>query len=123
MFVIHSYAILMAMRLLLLLIIFAIGFSGYSAAAYAADNMTCNGEGRAGCQDFLQDSGDTDQGDQTGKDQNSICQHCCSSHAAAYFATESVIFQLQAVILRPLPVLAYSGDYHFSLLRPPKSLV
>jgi hypothetical protein len=112
------------MRHFILLIIISLFVGGYSAAVHAAGDSPCY-EGMPGCQGFMQDNGDTNQNDQSGKakDQNSNCQHCCSSHAAAYFSTEPITFRPQAVTLRPLSVLAYAGDHRFSLLRPPKILV
>lgn len=123
------------MRLFVMLLIFAIGFSGYSAAAHAFMKESCNPvvmaqaasvevdmpcPGHSAVEQNQQE--DTDQSDQASKGKCMDCTHCCVSHA--FNMPESSFNFLQpSAELNPLTVNGYAGDFLFSLLRPPKSLV
>lgn len=122
------------MRVFLMLLIFAIGFSGYSAAAHAFGPDSCNPAAMEKMADQGMDMSDcpghqTDQDEQTDTDQSKSsktkcmdCTHCCTSHAIS-LSNYSINFPPLAAVLNPQPLDLRVGDYFFSLLRPPKSLV
>lgn len=128
----------MTMRVFLMLLIFAIGFSGYSAAAHAFGPDSCNPTMKAEMADSNMDQGmdmsdcpghQADQDKQTDNDQSKSskakcmdCTHCCASHAMN-LPEYSMNFQPQATVLNLPPTTGIDGDYLMSLLRPPKSLV
>lgn len=121
------------MRLFLYTLILAIIFSGYSSAAHAFVKMDCHPQGKteisapamdmADCPDHQKD--DDSQKDTDGtpaKAKCMDCTHCCASHAVnlpGYYMN----FQPNAAVLNPPLEDGYTGDYLFSLLRPPKNLV
>lgn len=128
------------MRVLLMLLIFAIGFSGYSAAAHAFGHESCDpammmqmaddsaeheGMDMSDCpgheadQDQQKDA-DADKSSSKGKCMD--CTHCCTSHAVS-ISEYSVGFLPPSSVLNPPPLNLSAGDFLFSLLRPPKSLV
>ena len=130
----------MIMRVFLMIMIFAIGFSGYSATAHAFGHEYCDQAmmvqvddhtgvhgnidmsdcpGHQADQDQQKDA-DTDKADSKGKCMD--CNDCCTSHAAS-LSDYSVGFSQPLSVLNPLPLNLSAGDFLFSLLRPPKSLV
>lgn len=126
------------MRVFLILIIFAIGFSGYSAAAHAFGPDSCDpamkAEMSASGMDQGMDMSDcpghqADQDKKTDADQSKSsktkcmdCTHCCASHAMN-LPDYSMSFQPQTTVLNLPPTTGIDGDYLMSLLRPPKSFV
>lgn len=126
--------ICMAMRVFLMLIIFALVFSGYSAAVHAFGKESCN---PVAVSDVAEDSMDMSdcpghqtkpeyqQDSQTAKTTKGNCMdctHCCASHAINLL-NHAADFPSRAAVLNPPPVNRFAGEYLFSLLRPPKSLV
>ena len=121
----------MTMRVFLMLMIFAIGFSGYSAAAHAYGDMGCQPNSKAEVVDQVMDMGDCLGHQEEGDTQNNTdktssksmdCTHCCASHAInlSYY---SMNIHALAAVLNPPPQTENDGDYLFSLLRPPKFFV
>jgi hypothetical protein len=130
---------LMIMRVFLMLLIFAIGFSGYSAAAHAFGPDSCNPAMKAEKADSGMDQGmnmsdcpdhQADQDQQKNTDQSKTakkgkcmdCTHCCTSHAIS-LPNFSINLPQLAAVLNPKPIQGHVDDVFFSLLRPPKSLV
>jgi hypothetical protein len=127
-------ATLMIMRMFLMLLIFAIGFSGYSAAAHAFGPDSCDPAMMSQMADDGMDMSDC-PGHQAGQDKQKDadtsktskakcmdCTHCCASHAIS-LSNYSVNFPPLAAVLNPQPMHGYVDDVFSSLLRPPKSLV
>lgn len=117
----------MSMRTLIMIIILAIAFSGYSAAAHAFSMESCDPvaiEQPVHCADH-QDSKSSDHSADTHKSATNACldcHHCCASHAVG-LSDYSVIHPPQAE--RHVATLAdgYSDYFSFSLLRPPRTLI
>lgn len=126
--------ICMIMRVFLMLIIFALVFSGYSAAVHAFGKESCNPVAVSDVAENSMDMSDCpghqakpehqqdSQTDKTAKGKCMDCTHCCASHAINLL-NHAVDFPSQAAVLNPPPVNGFAGEYLFSLLRPPKSLV
>jgi hypothetical protein len=128
----------MTMRVFLMLLIFAIGFSGYSAAAHAFGPDSCDPAMKAEMTNAGMDHGldmsdcpghQADQDKQTDADQSKSskekcmdCTHCCTSHAVN-LSDYSVNFLQPTAVLHPSLVHGYVDGLLTSLLRPPKSLV
>lgn len=122
------------MRVFLMLLIFAIGFSGYSAAAHAFGPDSCNSAATEKMADQGMDMSDcpghqADQDKKADADQSKSsktkcmdCTHCCTSHAIS-LPDYSMNFQPQTTVLNLPPTSGIDGDYLMSLLRPPKSFV
>lgn len=127
-------ATLVTMRVFLMLLIFAIGFSGYSAAAHALGPDSCDPVTMEKMADTGMDMSDcpghqADQDQQKDSDQGKSskakcmdCTHCCTSHAISLPNYSVNIPSLKAV-LNPQPMHGHVDEVFFSLLRPPKSLV
>lgn len=121
------------MRMFLCTLILAIFFSGYSSAAHAFGDMDCHPQGKAeisapamdmaDCFDHQKADDAQKNADGTSSSAKCMdCTHCCASHAVN-LPGHSMNFQLKAEVLNPLLEDGYAGDYLFSLLRPPKTLV
>lgn len=123
------------MRVLLMLLIFAIGFSGYSAAAHAFAPDSCNstikaelagqGADMADCAD-LQDDQDRQADSGQGKNSDKICldcTHCCASHAMNLPNYDFGLPKPESSRLSPSLEAVNNSDFIASMLRPPKSLV
>lgn len=122
------------MKVLTLLLVFLIGFSGYSAAAHAFGADSCNPVALEKMADMGMDMADcpghqADQDQQKDSDQGKSskakcmdCTHCCASHAIS-LPNYSMNFQPTSAVLNLPPTAGIDGDYLMSLLRPPKSLV
>lgn len=113
------------MRILLLLIIFALGFGGYSAAAHAFGNAECQSSVMDKASDCLGHKAiadaSQDQNDSAG-DHCIDCGHCCPSHAIHdhyYSGSLSVL----SMTVKPLLADTYQDSFLLSLLRPPRNLV
>lgn len=116
-----------------MLMIFAIGFSGFSAAAHAFDMESCGsmtmtqiddaGMAMPDCSDHkaAQDQGKATDHHKGANGKCLDCTHCCMSHAMAIH-DYSVDFPRLVTVHVPSPADVNVGDYRFSLLRPPKSL-
>ncbi len=126
------------MRVFLMLLIFAIGFSGYSAAAHAFGPDSCDPAMKAETTNTDMDHGmdmadcpghQAEQNKQIDADHSKSaktkcmdCTHCCTSHAIN-LPNYSVNFPPLAAVLSPQPMHGYVDEFFFSLLRPPKSPV
>lgn len=118
------------MRILLMILVFAIGFSGFPAAAYAFSKDSCDSAilsqladtNHEGCSDHHQDQKEKASHDKAEKSKCLDCAHCCTSHAFNA-SSYSLKFHLEARKVFPILKDRPIGDYHFSLLRPPKALV
>ncbi|MBN8521632.1 MAG: hypothetical protein J0L77_07040 [Alphaproteobacteria bacterium] len=122
------------MKVLTLLLVFAIGFGGYSAAAHAFGADSCNPVALEKMADMGMDMADcpghqADQDQQKDSDQSKSskakcmnCTHCCTSHVMSA-VDYGVSFIAQASVLTPTFVNFHVGDFLYSLKRPPKSLV
>lgn len=136
MFVYIACANLLAMRFLVFALILSIFVSGYSAAAHVFGPDSCNSAAQEKIVDQSVDkakcpSHQADQGQQKDTEQNKkaaaetclSCTHCCASHAIGLYDYSAFDFQQPDTILHPPLVDVVTGDFLFSLLRPPKSLV
>ncbi len=112
------------------ILIFALFFSSFATVAEAYCKVDCShtevssqSPEASHCADNQKNT-DTEK-KSNGKSSKTIClecSHCCSSHTAS-LQNYSISFQVQpAAVTLPTENLAV-GDYLFSLLRPPKSLV
>lgn len=127
------------MRVLVLLLIFAIGFSGYSAAVHAYDHKNCHLTAAtpiaddaapedmivSECSGHQVDSDlqiDVTSDQTTSKSKCMDCSHCCASHAVRPTDYE-VVFELQSSVLTPLSADQGIGEVVCSPKRPPKFLV
>lgn len=117
------------MRIFLAILVFAISFSGYSAAAHAFSDELCASEAQAemtlnaDCADHH--GGADSQQDTENSDTKSVCVdclHCCASHGAS-LQPVSIRFNPVPMTLSAALTPTLTGDYLFSLLRPPKNLV
>jgi hypothetical protein len=118
------------MRILILVVIFAIGFSGFSAAAHAFDSSKCGQsfsiekveKAQSDCLKHIKNGSKDDQNSKESKHSCLNCSHCCTSHAA--------ISQFGVHFLLPIYKTAFSNinsepDDNFisGLKRPPRILV
>lgn len=125
----------MIMRIFIMLLIFAIGFSGYSAASHAFAPDSCNPTMKAEITDQGVDVADCvghqdDQGKQTNPDQDKNsdkicldCTHCCASHSMSLSNYDFDLPEPEASHLSPSLEASPNSDYIASMLRPPRSLV
>jgi len=127
-------AIFMTMRVFFMLLIFAIGFSGYSAAAHAfmqgdcdpvsMSKMADNGmdmsdcPGHSGNKDVKKDV----EPSKTSKAKCLDCTHCCMNHAALQKNEAMVFLTISNVSVSSFEV-GQARDNLLSLLRPPRTLV
>lgn len=130
--IIYNDAMPLHMRIFLMILIVAVGFGGFPAAVHAFSKDSCDSvilsQMTDTSHDVCPDHGqDHNQKEKTGKDKAAEsqcldCVHCCACHAFNT-SSDSIKFHLEAskafLLLKDRP----SGDYHFSLLRPPKDLV
>lgn len=113
----------MRMRMLIMLLIFAIGFSSYVSAANAFSAKDCAGARAvmADCADHA-DMGIKKQASDEAMTICLDCHHCCTSHVLDVMASDFVFREHAASLYAPV-VLNRTGDFLFSLLRPPRSFV
>lgn len=125
----------MVMRVFFMLLIFSIGFSGYSAAAHAFAPDSCNpamqaemsGQGvdMVDCADH-QDAQDNQAGTDQDKNSDKICldcTHCCASHSMSLSNYDFGLPEPEASRLSPALEASHNSDFIASMLRPPRSLV
>ena len=117
------------MRVLVILLIFAIGFSGFSAAAHAFDSQKCaqgvslekNMSSMDDCHDGAANK-DDNSGTKDGKHLCLTCGHCCVSHVAmpamGLMMSDTVVSLSYTAVDTSL-----DGDILSGFERPPKSLV
>lgn len=122
-----------------MMLIFAIGFSGYAAAAHSVAGESCNPAamemssdhaakaGMPDCPGHADDAVQADSSDtaDSSKSTKSICldcHHCCTAHATAVTSYSLNVPADDASLVMP-PSDAHKVGRLFSLLRPPKSLV
>lgn len=127
------------MRIVLMMLIFAIGFSGYAAAAHSVAGESCDpmvmevSSGHASktdmpdCPGHADDAVQTDSADQadSSKSGKSICldcHHCCTAHTAAVASYSLRLPADDTSVAMPLSS-AHKVGRLFSLLRHPKSSV
>ncbi len=120
------------MRIFVMILIIAIGLSGFPAAAHAFSKDSCDSSASSQLADADHEvcadhNHDQDQKEKVGHDKAAKsqcldCVHCCTGHA---FNTSTDALKLHAETNKTFPVLADRsiGDYHSSLLRPPQTLV
>lgn len=119
-------AICMFMRVFIVLMIFLINFSGYSTAAHAFSDVFCDSksgkqvESTMHCPDHQTSENQKDTGDFNDHSQCPDCVHCCSGHVFNLSLTAPAAQTVFMPIAYPVLSDSVSGDYLFSLLRPPK---
>lgn len=110
-----------------MLLIFAIGFSGYSAAAHAFGPDSCNTAMKAEMADQGVDVADcADHQDSQEKNSDKICldcTHCCASHAISLSNYNFALPEPDASGLSYSLEASHNSDFIASMLRPPRSLV
>lgn len=122
------------MRVFFILLIFAIGFSGYSAAAHAFVQGDCTPAsiskamdegidmsdcpGHKGGKDAKEDA----ESGKTSKAKCLDCTHCCMTHVTLQ-QNDMITFPSIANIHSPSLEYGEARDSLFSQLRPPRSLV
>jgi hypothetical protein len=130
----------MFMRIILMILVVAIGFGGYMAAAHAFGSVPCNSVMEQVINEntlpndimdiskCLEYQVEKDQPKNADNDKSSHktscldCSHCCASHAAGLINV-GLILDFPSQKLNPPKDQILAGEYLFSLLRPPKSLV
>lgn len=125
------------MRVMLFALILSFMFSGFSAAAHAFTNDSCDPAAISKSVDFGNDecfghqpepdqskdspSNDVNK-DNAAKSKCLDCVHCCSGHV--FNTTDySINIAIEDNKLFPIYGEIAIGEHHFSLLRPPKSFV
>lgn len=113
------------MRVFLMIMIFAIGFGGYAAAAHSNDMGSCNPvqQSDVGCDHQNQDDAQNDASDKADNSVCPECTHCCAGHVGFYSPQPAIKILEQSAVLMPLPSQVITNSHVFSLLRPPKSIV
>lgn len=118
---------MMIMRVLLLILMFAIGFSGFSAAApaFAASIEHAHIEKSVAGADVLDQAEMPvqDSGHHSSKSPCLDCVHCCSAHFTFSQPNTAIAFDLQNVVLAAFVDSRNDSGYRLSLLRPPQSLI
>ena len=114
------------MRFILMLIAFAVAFSGYASVAHAFGDDLCNPASVQLSDDGADITGHTAhktaQKDKSCSDQCPECTHCCASHAIG-LPGHSVHTPPLLAVFESVAILEPVGRVYFSLLRPPKPLV
>lgn len=118
------------MRMLIFMLVLAIGFSGFSAAAHAFDSAGCGktfsiekaDETQNNCVNHFKTDSKNDKNPNNSDHTCVSCGHCCMSHAA--------ITQYGIHIVIPTHKMAFShvndqsdDDFISGLKRPPRILV
>ena len=123
------------MRIFLMLLIFAIGFSGYSAAAHAFGPDSCDTETMSQIADNGTNASDcsghqADQDKQTDTNQSKSskakcmdCVHCCASHAISLSNYNFDLPEPEASRLSPSLEASHNSDFITLMLRPPRFLI
>lgn len=104
------------MRILLMLVIFAIGFGGYVTAAHAFGKDICQ-SAAVGHQDETNSYTCHDSKDKCGD-----CAHCCVLQALNT-ASAPLKLPVLTIIDNHLSADIYTGDFLSSLFRPPKDFL
>lgn len=114
------------MRAIFTLLILAVCFSGYSAAAHAFADEGCStkiesaaGVDKADCTHHAKKS---ENSDKTQKSACMECLHCCAGHVVASFSDQHIKIAMPENILASLPLQALKSQDFSSLLRPPQNL-
>lgn len=108
------------MRMLLALLIFMVGFSGYSAAAHA---FSMNIDTPAKLSKKVDDTVNSADHDKVKSEKTcDCCTHCCGSHVLmSNDSSLGLTAQLSSLIIAPGNT--NTGNYIFSFYTPPKSFV
>lgn len=113
------------MRFLMIILVFMIGFSGFSAAAHALDSQNCVGIEKSaqhdGCPQHQTGKQDDNHKSSDGKHICISCHHCCVSHAGVLHTGMTVIASVYKTTF-PMVDSAVADDITFGLKRPPRSL-
>ena len=126
--VLNSYcadAKILLMKIILVLMVFALAFSGYSAASHAMGPENCSSSQEVqndACPPHVQNSPDHAQKhDKSGKGFCLDCAHCCATSIVlpitASWEPTPVSSNLNSVLMQFQP-----ENRLFSLLRPPRTL-
>jgi hypothetical protein len=110
------------------MLIFAIGFSGFSAAAHAFDSSKCGqisvekmDDAQNDCAKHLKNASKDDQKSKDSKHSCTNCGHCCMSHAAlTQFGVHAVV-PIHKTIFPHLNAEP-DDDFISGLKRPPRIL-
>jgi hypothetical protein len=110
-----------------MLLIFAIGYSGFTAAAHAFGPISsekAQAVSMASCVDCQTENTDNGDNDDNGKASNGCmsCHHCCGSQLG-FHPDFSINIEITAGVLSPLPDQVPTDSHISTLLRPPKTLV
>lgn len=122
-----SWCYMKSMRVFLLILVFAIGFSGYSAAApaFATSIDHAHVEQSVTGVDVSDSAAmpaqDVDH--HSSKAPCLDCVHCCSAHITFAQPNLSIGFESQGVILAAFVNVHNDSGYLLSLLRPPQALI
>ena len=113
-----------------MLLIFAINFSGYPAAAHAFGVHTCNSDLKTEAVDTGKNVSnygqqkDVDQNDSNGK---SNTHDCCAAHCCVMKAMDKVDYKVPYHPMKENPLFIYksvhSSDFLFGIFRPPRLAV
>lgn len=113
------------MKFFLAFMIFALAFSGYSAASHAMGQKDCSSitQSQSDECDHADASSDKDHAKKHEKSGGKCidCTHCCAS-SAAILQTKQFGFSLTDAVFAPEPSQAHPQGRIFSLLRPPRTL-
>lgn len=113
------------MRAFFMILVFAIGLSGYMAGAHAFSGEECAPTHMSHDAGGSEESVDMTLAD-TSSDRTADlcldCHHGCVSHAVNA-AVVSVMLPPLSNTTNPVAIVDSRGDYFFSLLRPPKSFI
>lgn len=125
------------MRLFFMVLIFAIGFSGYSAAAHAYGSDSCNPnvkiETSSMDRQITPDCSDHENNNQQ-KDSNqnhsmdkSASHSCCASHCCVIKAMDGADYKISYHPMKERPIIVFKGvsssDFLFGIFRPPRLTV
>lgn len=114
------------MRIFLVLIIFALAFSGYSAASHAMGKEDCSSitQSQTGDCDHADAAFDKDHSQKHEKNNGKCmdCTNCCASSAAVILHTKTMTFSITSAVFVLERSQTLPQGRIFSLLRPPKTL-
>lgn len=109
------------MRVLLAILVLAIAFGSYSAAASSFAGGACE-PAHISHDDDVSGNQDDTGGAMQKTDICLDCHHCCAGHAVSVTAY-MIEMPVEPAALKPLPDSHLVGEFFFSLLRPPRTPV
>jgi hypothetical protein len=118
----------MNMRVLIILMILAVNFSGFSTAAHAFSDAFCDSatgkqvESGIKCPDHqLTSAAETGALDDVGaKAQCLDCIHCCSGHVLSMTLSSAALVVVMQSVKYPVMTHRIADGHVLSLLRPPQ---